>query len=482
LARCGLASGNTEEVLMFEKLANIFRIPDLRKRVLFTLGLLAVYRLGAFIPTPGINSTALAQFFNANSQSALGLADLFTGGNLRKLTIFALGIMPYITASIIFQLLTVIYEPLAKLQKEGELGRRKITQWTRYVTVLLGVIQSFAISLTLTTSSANMVTISRAAFIPMCVITLTAGTAFIMWLGEQITERGIGNGMSLLIFTGIVVGLPRGIYNLYEKARDQTWGPLTPVVIVLLVAGMTAVVAFIVFVERSERRIPVQYAKRIVGRKMMGGQSTHLPLRVNSGGVMPIIFASSILSAPLLFSQIHYQGVMLQDNSFLGPIFRNLIPGEPWYVLLNTVAIIFFAYFYISIVFRPDDIADNMRKYGGFIPGIRPGRRTSDFINDVLTRITLVGACYLVIIQLIPTMLMSGIHFNHLWLIGRYFDTLPAFITNGFGFTFYFGGTSLLIVVGVAMDTVQQVESQLIMRHYDGFSPKSGRIRGRRSW
>jgi preprotein translocase subunit SecY len=303
-----------------------------------------------------------------------------------------------------------------------------------------------------------------------------------MWLGEQITERGIGNGMSLLIFTGIVVGLPRGIYNLYEKARDQTWGPLTPVVIVLLVAGMTAVVAFIVFVERSERRIPVQYAKRIVGRKMMGGQSTHLPLRVNSGGVMPIIFASSILSAPLLFSQIHYQGVMLQDNSFLGPIFRNLIPGEPWYVLLNTAAIIFFAYFYISIVFRPDDIADNMRKYGGFIPGIRPGRRTSDFINDVLTRITLVGACYLVIVQLIPTMLMTGIHFNHLWLIGRYFDTLPAFITNGFGFTFYFGGTSLLIVVGVAMDTVQQVESQLIMRHYDGFSPKSGRIRGRRSW
>jgi preprotein translocase subunit SecY len=303
-----------------------------------------------------------------------------------------------------------------------------------------------------------------------------------MWLGEQITERGIGNGMSLLIFTGIVVGLPRGIYNLYEKARDQTWGPLTPVVVGLLVVGMAAVVAFIVFVERSERRIPVQYAKRIVGRKMMGGQSTHLPLRVNSGGVMPIIFASSILSAPLLFSQIHYQGVMLQDNSFLGPIFRNLIPGEPWYVLLNTAAIIFFAYFYISIVFRPDDIADNMRKYGGFIPGIRPGRRTSDFINDVLTRITLVGACYLVIVQLIPTMLMTGIHFNHLWLIGRYFDTLPAFITNGFGFTFYFGGTSLLIVVGVAMDTVQQVESQLIMRHYDGFSPKSGRIRGRRSW
>jgi preprotein translocase subunit SecY len=467
---------------MFEKIANIFRIPDLRKRVLFTLGMLAVYRLGAFIPTPGINADALAQYFNANSGSALGLADLFTGGNLKRLTIFALGIMPYITASIIFQLLTVIYEPLAKLQKEGELGRRKITQWTRYVTVLLGVIQSFGLALTLTSSGSNMTTISRAAFIPMCIITLTAGTAFIMWLGEQITERGIGNGMSLLIFTGIVVGLPRGMMNLWEKGRDMAWGPLTPIALVLLVVAMAAVVAFIVFVERSERRIPVQYAKRIVGRKMMGGQSTHLPLRVNSGGVMPIIFASSILSAPLLFSQLHFQGIPLADNSFFGPIFRNIAPGEPWYVILNTAAIIFFAYFYISIVFRPDDIADNMRKYGGFIPGIRPGRRTSDFINDVLTRITLVGAIYLVLVQMIPTILISGIHFNHLWLIGRAFDSLPTWMTNGLGVNFYFGGTSLLIVVGVAMDTVQQIESQLIMRHYDGFSPKSGRIRGRRSW
>jgi preprotein translocase subunit SecY len=468
---------------MLEKFANIFRIPDLRKRVLFTLGLLAVYRLGAFIPTPGINADALAQYFNMNSGSLLGLGDLFTGGNLRRLTIFALGIMPYITASIIFQLLTVIYEPLAKLQKEGELGRRKITQWTRYVTVLLGVIQSFAIALTLTSSSVSMVTISRGAFIPMCVITLTAGTAFIMWLGEQITERGIGNGMSLLIFTGIVVGLPRGIMDIYTKARDERWGPLTPLVIALLIAAMIAVVAFIVFVERSERRIPVQYAKRIVGRKMMGGQSTHLPLRVNSGGVMPVIFASSILSAPLLFSGMSFFGsAPLRETHFLGPILQAMQPGEPWYEILYMAAIIFFAYFYISIVFRPDDIADNMRKYGGFIPGIRPGRRTSDFINDVLTRITLVGALYLIIISIIPTILISGIHFNHLWLVGRYFDILPPVFTNGFGFNFYFGGTSLLIVVGVAMDTVQQVESQLIMRHYDGFSPKSGRIRGRRSW
>jgi len=469
---------------MFEKIANIFKIPDLRKRVLFTLGMLAVYRLGSHIPTPGINADMLAQFFNQNSGSALGLVDLFSGGNLRKLTVFALGIMPYITASIIFQLLTVIYEPLAKLQKEGELGRRKITQWTRYVTVLLGIVQSFAIALTLTNTSTGqtMVTISRSAFIPLCVITLTAGTAFIMWLGEQITERGIGNGMSLLIFAGIVVGLPKGIENLYEKARDSAWGALTPIAIVFLIAGMIAVVAFIVFVERSERRIPVQYAKRIVGRKMMGGQSTFLPLKVNSGGVMPVIFASSILSAPLLFSGAHIFGYSLQDSSFFGPIFRAIAPGEPWYEVLQIAAIIFFAYFYISIVFRPDDIADNMRKYGGFIPGIRPGKRTADFINDVLTRITLVGALYLIIITIIPTLLISGIHFNHIWLIGSVFDHLPGWMTNGLGVNFYFGGTSLLIVVGVAMDTVQQIESQLIMLHYDGFTPKSGRIRGRKSW
>jgi preprotein translocase subunit SecY len=468
---------------MFEKIANIFRIPDLRKRVFFTLGLLAVYRLGAFIPTPGVNSNALNQFFNSSSGSALGLMDLFTGGNLRKLTIFALGIMPYITASIIFQLLTVIYEPLAKLQKEGELGRRKITQWTRYVTVLLGVIQSFAISLALSSESANMANIPRLEFIPMCVITLTAGTAFIMWLGEQITDRGIGNGMSLLIFTGIVVGLPRGIADLFQKARDNAWGAFTVPGILLLILAMIAIVGFIVWVERSERRIQVQYAKRIVGRKMMGGQSTHLPLKVNSGGVMPIIFASSILSIPLLLMGHSFFGsAKIEDTAFFGPILRNIAPGEPWYVLLNTVAIIFFAYFYISIVFRPDDIADNMRKYGGFIPGIRPGRRTSDFINDVLTRITLVGAIYLVVVQLIPTLLISGIHLNHLPLIGGVFDRLPTVLTQGLGVNFYFGGTSLLIVVGVAMDTVQQVESQLIMRHYEGFSPKSGRIRGRRSW
>jgi len=470
---------------MFDKFANIFRIPDLRKRVLFTLGLLAVYRLGSHIPTPGINGTMLAEFFNQNSGSALGLVDLFSGGNLRKLTIFALGIMPYITASIIFQLLTVIYEPLAKLQKEGELGRRKITQWTRYVTVLLGIVQSFTIALTLTNTStgSSMVTIPRGAFIPLCVLTLTAGTAFIMWLGEQITERGIGNGMSLLIFAGIVVGVPKGVAELYDKVQTSAWGAFTPVAVAILIVGMIAVVAFIVYVEKSERRIPVQYAKRIVGRRMMGGQSTHLPLKVNSGGVMPVIFASSILSAPLLFAGMSFFGsAPLRDTKLLGPIFQYIQPGEPFYELVFMVAIVFFAYFYISIVFRPDDIADNMRKYGGFIPGIRPGKRTADFVNDVLTRITLVGAVYLIIIVMIPQMIISGIHFNHLWLIGPVFDRLPTWMTNGLGVTFYFGGTSLLIVVGVAMDTVQQIESQLIMRHYDGFTPKSGRIRGRKSW
>jgi preprotein translocase subunit SecY len=463
---------------MLEKFLNIFRIPDLRKRVLFTLAMLAVYRLGSHIPTPGVNVTALENFFNQQSGSSLALVDLFSGGNLRRLTVFALGIMPYITASIIFQLLTVVYEPLARMQKEGEIGRRKITQWTRYLTVILGIVQSTAIALALKSSSGNLVLNPGFGFIVMTVLTLTTGTAFIMWLGEQITDRGIGNGMSLLIFAGIVVGLPRAIAELIDVVRTEKFGGFTIPAVVLLVAGMIAIVAFIVFVERSERRIPVQYAKRIVGRRLMGGQSTHLPLKVNSGGVMPVIFAASVLSAPLLFAQ----SAFIRNSAGLSRIFDALRPSEPLYELIYIVAIIFFAYFYISIVFRPDDIADNMRKYGGFIPGIRPGKRTSDYVNDILTRITLVGALYLIVIAIIPQILISGIHLNHLPLIGGFFEHLPLWVTNGLGFTFYFGGTSLLIVVGVAMDTVNQVESQLIMRHYEGFSPRSGRVRGRRSW
>jgi preprotein translocase subunit SecY len=461
---------------MFEKFANIFRIPDLRKRVLFMLGILAVYRLGAWIPTPGVDASALQRMFDQQGGSALGLMNLFGGGNLRKMTVFALGIMPYITASIIFQLLTVVYEPLARIQKEGELGRRKITQWTRYMTVILAAVQSVGIAFML--QRGGMVMEPGVKFIALTVLTLTTGTAFIMWLGEQITERGIGNGMSLLIFTGIIAGLPRGVYDLYQKVMTNQWGSFTIVAVVLLVGFMFAVVAFIVFVERSERRIPIQSARRIVGRRMMGGQSSHLPLKVNSGGVMPVIFAASILSAPMMLRQTEF----IQNSRFWLPIFDALGNGEPWYELAYIVAIIFFAYFYISIVMKPDDIADNFRKSGSFIPGIRPGKRTSDFINDILTRITLVGAIYLIIISLVPTFLISGIRLDHLWLVGDFFGRMPLWMTHGFNVNFYFGGTSLLIVVGVAMDTVNQIESQLIMRHYDGFSPRSGRIRGRKTW
>ncbi|HEV2463163.1 MAG TPA: preprotein translocase subunit SecY [Acidobacteriaceae bacterium] len=463
---------------MLEKFANIFRIPDLRRRVLFTMAMLFVYRLGGHIYTPGVNTAALEQFFNSQAGSSLALVDLFSGGNLRRLTVFALGIMPYITASIIFQLLTVVYQPLAKLQKEGELGQRKITQWTRYVTVLLGIVQSLAIALALQSSSANLVLNPGPAFVFMTVLTLTAGTTFVMWLGEQITDRGVGNGMSLLIFAGIVVGLPSAIAQLVDTIHTHKFGAFTVPAVVLLLIGMLAIVAFIVWVESAERRIPVQYAKRIVGRRLMGGQSTHLPLKVNSGGVMPIIFAASVLSAPMLFAQ----SAWVRNSGPLSRVFNALAPGEPWYEFLYIVSIIFFAYFYISIVFRPDDIADNMRKYGGFIPGIRPGKRTSDYVNDILTRITLVGAIYLVVVALIPQLLISGIHLNHLPLVGGFFEHLPLWVTNGMGFNFYFGGTSLLIVVGVAMDTVNQVEAQLIMRHYEGFSARSGRTRGRRAW
>src|ERR1017187_9098977 len=299
---------------MFEKFANIFRIPDLRKRVLFMLGILAVYRLGAWIPTPGVDTVQLARLFDQQGGSALGLMNLFGGGNLRRMTIFALGIMPYITASIIFQLLTVVYEPLARIQKEGELGRRKITQWTRYVTVVLGALQSIGIAAILTRQ--GLVLNPGIGFSLMTVLTLTTGTAFIMWLGEQITDRGIGNGMSLLIFTGIVAGLPRGVMDLISKVQTNQWGSFTILAIAVLMAGMVAVVAFIVFVERSERRIPIQSARRIIGRRMMGGQSSHLPLKVNSGGVMPVIFASSILSAPMLFGQVEW----VQNSKFLQPI------------------------------------------------------------------------------------------------------------------------------------------------------------------
>jgi preprotein translocase subunit SecY len=463
-----------------EAFANIFRVPDLRKRVLFTLALLAVYRLGGHIPTPGTNTKAWEDFFSSASGSIFGFFDMFAGGNIRRLTIFALGIMPYITASIILQLMTVVVPTLEKLQKEGELGRRKITQWTRYLTIILSIVQSFGIAQGLMSMGGGIVINPGFGFVMLTIISLTTGTAFIMWLGEQISERGIGNGMSLIIFTGIVVGLPRAISSIYENVFvTHEWNAIT---LLLLLVVMVAVVAFIVLVERGERRIPVQYAKRVVGRKVMGGQSTHMPLKVNAGGVIPVIFASSILAFPLTLLNVQWAKNIHWLNSSL----RSISRGEPLYYVLFVAGIIFFCFFYVSIIFNPNEAADNMRKYGGFIPGIRPGRNTADYMNAILTKITVVGGIYLSILCMIPDMMMFGMKLNHLPLIGNWVDNTLTnmhlrFILDGLNVQFYFGGTSLLIVVGVAMDTINQVEAQLIMRHYDGFTPRSGRIRGRRS-
>jgi len=463
-----------------QALSNLFRIEDLRKRVLFTLALLAVYRIGAHIPTPGINKDVLELYFQQAQGSALGIFDLFSGGNLRRLTIFALGIMPYITSSIILQLMTVVFPYLERLQKEGELGRRKITQYTRYLTVALSIIQSFSIATTLQHATGpnnqSFVYTPGVGFTLMTILTLTTGSAFIMWLGEQISERGIGNGMSLIIFVGIVVGLPRAIVNLFELVKTQQWGPLSILVLALLIVFMVAVVAFIVLVEGGQRRIPVQYAKRVVGRRVMGGQSSYLPLRVNSGGVIPPIFASSLLAFPPTIAL-----VMNHRYQFVDKIVETIKFGEPLYNLLYVVMILAFAFFYIGIVFNPTELADNMRKNGGFIPGIRPGRNTSEYVSKILKRLTLVGAIYLAIICLLPEWMLTGIHFNHVgWGIGAWFDRhISNIVLNGMGVNFYFGGTSLLIVVGVAMDTVQQLEAQLVMRNYEGFARK-GRIRGRR--
>ncbi|MGA3026553.1 MAG: preprotein translocase subunit SecY [Bryobacteraceae bacterium] len=458
-----------------EAFANVFRIPDLRKRVAFTLAMLAVYRLGGHIPTPGIDANRLSEFFARNSGTLFGFVDLFSGGMFRRLTIFALGIMPYITASIILQLLAVVVPTLEKLQKEGELGRRKITQWTRYLTVILGLIQSSTIAIALQ-KSGDFVIHPGIGFILMTILSLTSGTAFIMWLGEQITERGIGNGMSLIIFTGIVVGLPRAMQEIYTNVFvTRQWPPLQ---LILILAVMIAVVGFIVLVERGERRIPVQYAKRVVGRKMMGGQSTHLPLKVNAGGVIPVIFASSLLAFPQTFLQFPF----VKSNPFLSGLLGSMGGASPLYYLLFVILIIFFCFFYVSIIFNPNEAADNMRKYGGFIPGIRPGRNTAEYMNKILTRITVVGGLYLSVLSLIPQIMIAGIKLQRLPLMGNWIDQyFPRWLLDGLGVNFYFGGTSLLIVVGVAMDTINQIEAQLIMRHYEGFTPRAGRIRGRRS-
>ena len=435
---------------MVGSLQNIFKIPELKKRVLFTLALLAVYRVGTHIPIPGVNGEALKAFFTANQGTILGFFDMFSGGALGRMTIFSLGIMPYISASIILQLLTVVVPQLEKLKKEGELGRRKITQYTRYGTVLLATIQGIGISFGLEQLRSPLgdiiVTTPGWSFRLMTVLTLTAGTAFIMWLGEQITERGIGNGISLIIFAGIVARVPLALVNTFRQVQV---GELQLMITVAVIAMMGLVIAAIVFVETAHRRIPIQYAKRVVGRKMYGGQSTYLPLKVNTAGVIPPIFASSIIMFPATIAQF-------TNYPFLKGISGQLVPGTLVYSAIFVLLNFFFCYFYTSIIFNPVDVADNMRKYGGFVPGIRPGKRTADYIDNVLTRLTFVGAIYLSVVAIMPDMLIR-------------FLNVP----------FYFGGTALLIVVGVGLDTVQQVESHMVMRHYEPFM-KKGRMRGRR--
>jgi len=430
---------------------NIFKIPELKRRILYTLALLSVYRIGAFVPTPGIDTVALASFFARAQGTLLGLFDMFSGGALERLSVFALGIMPYISASIILQLLTVVIPHLERLSKEGEQGRKKITQYTRYGTVVLSIIQGFGISVGLESMTspggAPVVIHPGWGFRLMTVLTLTAGTAFIMWLGEQITERGIGNGISLIIFAGIVARMPAAISNTFRLMSTGEMGVFS---VVLLLALMVLVVAFIVFVEQGQRRIPVQYAKRVVGRRMYGGQSTHLPLKINTSGVIPPIFASSIIMFPATIASFI-------KVPWMQSIAQAMQPGNIIYELLFVGFIFFFCYFYTAVTFNPVDVADNMKKHGGYIPGIRPGRRTADYIDRVLTRITLGGAIYVSAVCVLPSVLIAQ-----------------------FNVPFYFGGTALLIVVGVAIDTVAQIESHMLTRHYEGFLKKgAGRMKGR---
>jgi preprotein translocase subunit SecY len=438
---------------VIDGIQNIFRIPELKKRLLYTFGLLAVYRVGAFIPTPGIDSQALARYFESVQGTILGFFNMFSGGALEQMAVFALGIMPYISASIILELLTVVVPYLEKLKKEGEQGRKKINQYTRYGTVVLSMIQGLGIAIGLEhmeVGGAAIVPAPGWAFRLMTMLTLTAGTTFIMWLGEQITERGVGNGISLIIFAGIVAGMPVAIGRTWTQLR---LGEMSPFLFLGILGLMVAVVAAIVFMEAGHRRIPIQYAKRVVGRRMYGGQSTHLPLKINTSGVIPPIFASSIMVFPATIAQFvggkHPGGI-------LETVVQQLSPGTILYSVLTVLMIIFFAYFYTAIIFNPADVADNMRKYGGFVPGIRPGKKTAEYIDRTLSRLTLVGALYLSFIVILPTYLVQFFH-------------IP----------FFFGGTGLLIVVGVAMDTMQQVESHLVMRHYESFI-KKGRIKGRR--
>jgi preprotein translocase subunit SecY len=436
---------------MLSGFQNAARVPELKRRLLFTLAMLAVYRLGVHVPTPGIDRHAMAAFFEQQKGNLLGFLNLFSGGALEQFSVFSLGIMPYISASIILQLLTVVFPYLERLSKEGEVGRRKITQYTRYGTVVLSIIQGIMISVGLEGTRGpggfGLVLHPGWSFRLMTVITLTSGTAFIMWLGEQITERGIGNGISLIIFAGIVARLPSAVSTTMQFVRE---GELSVLVALLILVLTVVVVGAIIFVERGQRRIPVQYAKRVVGRKMYGGQSSHLPLKINTANVIPPIFASSVLIFPATLAQF-------ASLTWVQTVAGSLAPGQWLHDIVFVALIIFFAFFYTAVVFNPVDVAENMKKFGGYIPGIRPGPKTAEFIERVLSRITLSGAIYLSIVCLLPTL-----------LVGQ------------FNVPFYFGGTALLIVVGVALDTVAQMETHLISRNYEGFM-KRGRLRGRRS-
>ncbi len=458
---------------MITFLRNIFIIPELRKRIFFTFLLLAVYRVGAHIVTPGINIEALIKFFEQQAGSLFGFIDMFSGGNMSKMTIFAIGIMPYISASIILQLLQVVWPYLERISKEGDLGKKKITQYTRYGTVLIAVVQSFSIAVMLekmNPSGLPVVLNPGWGFRLLTILTMTTGTIFVMWLGEQISERGIGNGISLIIFAGIIKGLIPGAGTLIEALKT---GDMNPIKIIFIMVLMIGVIAFIVYVEMGQRRIPISYAKRIQGRRMMGGQSTFLPLKVNTGGVIPIIFASSVIAFPATIGSVINHPIAKTISTQLGF-------GMPLHNLLYIAAIVFFTYFYVSIIFNPQDVSDNLKKYGGFIPGIRAGKNTADYIDSVLSKLTFVGAIYLALVAIIPTFLTSGFKVQALPFIGDFLDmNLPSWFKDGLGLRFFFGGTSILIIVGVAMDTVQQIEAQLTMRNYDTFSGK-GRIRGRR--
>jgi len=457
-----------------EALRNIWKIEELRKRLLFTFFMIFVYRVGAHITIPAIDLSALLEWFDTQKSSVLGFLDLFSGGAFSNASIFALGIMPYITASILLELLTVMVPVLERLKKEGEQGRKKITQYTRYLTVVFSALQAFGISKLLESlqspSGAHIVTNPGIGFQALTILTMCTGTLIIMWLGEQITERGIGNGISLIIYAGIIVGLPNAIVSLVMDLRN---GDLSLIILLVVLAVMLAITAAVVFFESGQRRIPTQYARRAQGFQGAQGSSSYMPIKVNVSGVIPIIFAQALVMFPQTLGQLFQSATV---NKFLA-IFGY---GMPMYVVLYIASIMFFCYFYTSIIFNPVDTAENLKKYGAFIPGVRPGKATAEHLDTILTRLTFWGGIYLSVVSLVPMILMSGIHLEATPFIGKYLEKIiPEFITTGMGFNFYFGGTSLLIVVGVAMEFVNQIESHLLMRHYDGIM-KKGRVRGRR--